>query len=178
MVGQVSLQRFLQAIAAVGHRDQVAHLGHADRTCCRTHLFRQRIEFEIHQVTGVLLVRRVQQGRVEHAMLGLGRLQALHRHAERIQADVGHRLAGGTRRGPLRLRLRRFDHPPFLLLRPQTLARCFLYVRSTVEVDMRTPENRFSTSLAASANGNSVPARHTSGIHPGPISSVNPSTSS
>jgi len=50
--------------------------------------------------------------------------------------------------------------------------------RSTVEADITTPVKRRSTSSAASANGASVPARQTSGISPGLISSTRPSTSS
>ena len=76
---------------------------------------------ENHRGRGSSL-RRVQQRRVQHAMLGLARLHALHRHAERIQAHVGRGLAGFARRRPLRLRLRRLDHPPLFLLRPQALA--------------------------------------------------------
>src|SRR6266404_5501128 len=55
-------------------------------------------------------------------MFGLDRLLSLHRHAEGIQAHVGSGLALFTRCRPLRLRLRRLDHPPLFLLRPQALA--------------------------------------------------------
>ena len=46
-------------------------------------------------------------------MFGLARPYSLHRHAERIQAHVGHGLAFFSRRRPFRLRLRRLDHPTF-----------------------------------------------------------------
>ena len=48
----------------------------------------------------------------------------------------------------------------------------------TVEADKRTPAKRFSTSSAASTNGSKVPAKHTSGMSPGLISSTSPKASS
>ena len=63
-------------------------------------------------------------------------------------------------------------------VQPGDILKYYVKEDETVDADSRTPEKRLRTSSAASANGSSVPAKHTSGINPGLISSTSPSTSS
>jgi len=122
VVRQVTLQRFFQAIATIRHGDQVAHLRDPQRPRLATHLRCQDIQLEINQVAAVLLLRRIQQCRVQHAVLRLAGTDSLHRHAEGIQPHIRRRLAPFTRCCPLQLRLRWLDHPSFFQLRAETLA--------------------------------------------------------
>ena len=50
ILSQVPLQRFFQAVAAVGHRDQLLDIAHATGTGQRSQLLGQHIELKIHQV--------------------------------------------------------------------------------------------------------------------------------
>ncbi len=79
------------------------------------------------------------------AVLGLARPDALHRYAERIQADVGRRLAALACSGPAGSACVGSTIPPALRARSRSPSSSVL-VRSTVEADSRTPAKRCSRS--------------------------------
>src|SRR5579885_3739046 len=107
----------LDAVARVGHRDDPLGLVQPQRLGRLTHLRPQPVEVEVGQVVALGLVRRVQQGGVDHPPLGLGATLALHRHAEGVQPQVGHRVLLLGHGAVLGLpRGRRGNVPPVLLL--------------------------------------------------------------
>ena len=177
VLGQVTLQRLLQAVAAVGHRDQVAHLRRRPAPAPATALAPPGRPVRNRPGSGCAPCPACTARRCTACGARPCPPRPLHRHAERIQAHVGRRLAAFPRRRPLRLRcVGSTIRPSFCCARNRSPSPSVQ--RSTVEADSRTPANRCSTSSAASANGSSVPARQTSGISPGLISSTSPSASS
>jgi len=129
---------------------QITHLRDAQCPCLRTHLLRtaRRVRNRPGSVcapSGACRSNAVYSIRCS-ALLActpcIGTLKA-------SQAHVGHGLTVIVRCHPLGFRLRRLDHPPFFLLRPQPLPSRLGATQHRPTPDNRTPAKRLRTSSAA-----------------------------